>query len=209
MTAEELAPVEEPESPSRAAGGCVLAIGLAAAGGAMVAVPELGYTVAGALAVVGVGKARTWASRRREASESEVQEAEPVDIVAALQELSEGGQSVLLTALKKESGLPDTKAVRALLDEAGIPVKRGVRTPGGNGPGVHTDHIPAPLPESGTPSETCVCAGHAANTNANNDGREGHEKGFRVEHTGHAGTTIYDLSETEHRHHKLTGARRG
>ena len=119
MTADELTPVGELERSSRAAGGCALVIGLGMAGGVVVAVPELGYTVAGALAVVAVGKARSWAAgRRQEADETETEtdEQEPVDIVAALQALGDGGQHVRLTQLQEATGLPDTKAVRALLD---------------------------------------------------------------------------------------------
>ena len=194
-------PEEEPEQPSRAAGGCVLLVGLGAAGGVVYAVPELGYTVAGALAVIGFRKARTWSSRRREVAETEADEQEPVDIVAVLQQLGEGGQHVRLTQLQEAAGLPDTKAVRALLDEAGVTIRSGVRAGGKNGPGVHADDIPTPLPTSGAPSEACVCAGHAANANANNSGRKGPEKGFRVEHTGQAGVTVYDLSETHSRRH--------
>ncbi|MGW6418830.1 hypothetical protein [Streptomyces sp. NPDC055055] len=194
-------PVEESQGTSRAAGGCVLVIGLGIAGGAVVAVPELGYTVAGALAVVGAGKARTWAAGRRQTYNGEqvVDDAdvdEPVDIVAVLQHLGHGGDHVRLTQLQEASGLPDTKAVRALLDEAGIPFRKGVRTPGGNGPGVHADDIP---PLDAAPSDGCLCRS-GANTNANNDG-EGPEKGFRVEHTGQAGITVYDLSETHSRRH--------
>ncbi|MDF2708163.1 MAG: hypothetical protein K0R62_3815, partial [Nonomuraea muscovyensis] len=104
-------PAEEPQGASRAAGGCVLAIAVGAAGGAVYAVPELGYTVAGVLATVAVGKARTWASRRREASETEADEQEPVDILAVLLSLSEGEENVRLTQLQEAAGLPDTKTV--------------------------------------------------------------------------------------------------
>ncbi|MFB7421640.1 hypothetical protein ACFC1L_44655 [Streptomyces sp. NPDC056210] len=197
MTTVDETPVEEPERSSRAAGGCVLVIGLGIAGGAVYAVPELGYTVAGALAVVGASKARTWAAGRRDADEAEVDEQEPVDIVTVLQDLGEGGQHVLLTALKDTAGLPDTKAVRALLDAAGIPIRKGVRTPGGNGPGVHTDDIP---PIEATPSERCLCRS-GATANTNNTSESGPEKGFRVERTGQAGITVYDLSETHQRRH--------
>jgi hypothetical protein len=203
VTADDVAPVEELEHSSRAAGGCALAIVAGAAGGVVYAVPELGYTVAGALAVVAVGKARTWATgRRQDADETEADEQEPVDIVAVLQGLGDGGHSVLLTVLKDAAKLPDTKAVRALLDEAGIPVKRGVRTPGGNGPGVHHTDIPAPLPESGTPSGGCVCAGHAANANTNNETEEAPEKGLRVQRSDY-GATYYNPAETRRRHHTL------
>lgn len=204
MSADET-PEEEPEQPSRAAGGCVLLVGLGAAGGVVYAVPELGYTVAGALAVIGFRKARTWSSRRREAAETDSVEQEPVDILPVLQELGHGGQHVRLTQLQEAAGLPDTKAVRALLDDAGITIRAGVRAGGKNGPGVHADDIPR---ESPTPSAGCLCRSDA-NANTNNASGKGPEKGFRVEHTGQAGTTVYDLSETQTRHHKLTGARHG
>jgi hypothetical protein len=191
-------PVEEPESSSRAAGGCVLIVGLGAAGGVVIAVPELGYTVAGALAMVGGYKARRWVEKRRQqAAEEEPGETEPVDIVAVLQHLGHDGQHVRLTQLQEAAGLPDTKTVRALLDEAGVRVRTGVRSVGKNGPGVHADDIP---PIEAAPSEGCLCRSDA-NTNTNNASGEGPEKGFRVEHTGQAGTTVYDLSETHSRHH--------
>jgi hypothetical protein len=210
VTTDEETPVEEPQGASRAAGGCALVIGLGMAGGVVVAVPELGYTVAGALAVVAVGKARTWAAgRRQDADEAEADEEEPVDIVAVLQQLGEGGQHVLLTRLADEAGLPDTKAARALLGEASIRV-RAVRALDGegverNGPGIHRDDIPAPLPESGAPSGGCVCAGHAANANANNGAGEGAEKGLRVDHIGHAGTVVRTPADAA-RHHAIPRA---
>lgn len=199
MTADELAPVEEPASSSRAAGGCVLAIGAGIAGGVVYAVPELGYTVAGALAVVGVGKARTWASRRREAPETEPEEQEPVDIVAVLQELGDGGQHVRLTQLQEAAGLPDTKTVRALLDEAGILIRNGVRAGGKNGPGVHADDIPR---EKAAPSGRCLCSSDA-NANANNAPEEGPGEGLRVVRTD-TSTTYYNPTETQNRHHAIS-----
>lgn len=190
--------MEEPQGASRAAGGCVLVVVLGAAGGVVYAVPELGYTVAGALAVVAVGKARSWAAgRHRDVDEAEVDEQEPVDIVAALQRLGEGGEHVRLTQLQEAAGLPDTKAVRALLDAADIPIRPGVRAGGKNGPGVHAADIP---PLGATPSDGCLCSSDA-NTNTNNTPGEDPRSGFRVEHTGQAGITVYDLSETHQRRH--------
>lgn len=170
MTADIEQPVgEEPEFLSRAAGGCVLAIGCGIAGCVVYAVPETGYFVAGLLATATVRKARGWVSRRRESDETEPEEQEPVDVVAVLQELGAGRESVLLTAVKDAAQLPDTKAVRALLDEAGIRVRAGVRTPDGNGPGVHADDIPAPSPTPSDHSPTgCLCSSEAANANTNN-----------------------------------------
>lgn len=201
MTAEDAsAGVEDVgEQPSKLAGGCVLVLLLAAGGGAVRAVPELGYTVAGVVATVGFQRARSWAAGRRTAAEEQPDEAEPVDVVAVLQELGDGGKHVRLTQLQEAAGLPDTKAVRALLDDAEIRVRSGVRAGGKNGPGVHQDDIP---PIDATPSDGCLCRSDA-NTNANKGVGEGPEKGFRVEHTGQAGTTVYDLSET-HRHHAKT-----
>ncbi|MFE5514474.1 hypothetical protein ACFQ9J_28465 [Streptomyces sp. NPDC056529] len=167
-------------------------------------VPESAYYVAGLLTAAGVRKARTWTSRRREVAEDEP---EPVDIVAVLQQLGEGGQHVLLTHLTAKAGLPNTKAARALLDEAGVRVRpvRALDAEGveRNGPGIHKSDIPAPLPASGTPSETCVCAGHAANNNADNASGEGPEKGLRVDRIGHAGTVVHTPAEAA-RHHAVT-----
>lgn len=198
MTTVDETPVEEPQGASRAAGGCVLLVLLAPAGAAVYAVPELGYTVAGALATVAVAKARTWtAGRRQDVDETEVDEQEPVDIVAVLQALGHGGEHVRLTQLQEAAGLPDTKTVRALLADASIRVRAGVRSGGKNGPGVHATDIP---PIDAAPSGGCLCSSDA-NTNTNNASGEGPRSGFRVEHTGQAGTTVYDLSETHHRRH--------
>ncbi|MGW8357379.1 hypothetical protein [Streptomyces wedmorensis] len=196
MSAEEMpeTPAEEPDSPSRAAGGCVLAIGAGIVGGVVYAVPELGYFVAGLTITTVARKARNaWLNRGQGVEDEE----EAVDIVAVLHELSDGRHNVLLTALKDAAGLPDTKAVRVLLDEASIAVKGGVRAGGKNGPGVHHTSIPRVCDAS---ADGCWCRSDA-NTNANNAPGEGPEKGFRVEHTGQAGVTVYDLSETHSRRH--------
>lgn len=199
MTVDET-PVEEPERSSRAAGGCVLAIGAGIAGGVVYAVPELGYTVAGALATLAVGKARTWAAgRRRDANEEEPEQDEPVDIVATLHDLSNGGEHVRLTQLQEAAGLPDTKAVRALLDEASIRIRTGVRSGGKNGPGVHHDDIP---PIEATPSDGCLCRS-GANANTNNSKGEGGGEGLRVELIGQAGTVVHTPAEAA-RHHAIS-----
>ncbi|MFD6968364.1 hypothetical protein [Streptomyces sp. NPDC059949] len=186
MTAEPLPAVDDAgEGGNRAAGGCVLAVVLAGAGGVAYAAPEAAYFVTGLLAAAGVRRARAWVAARRAVGEE--QDEEPIDIVAALQGLAEGGEHVRLTQLQQAAGLPDTKAVRALLDEAGIPVRPGVRAGGKNGPGVHRDDVPPlPAPASGAPSGGCLCSS-AANTNANN---------VRVDRVGDgAQITVTDLSE--------------
>lgn len=163
-------PVGEPEGSSRVAGGCVIALGIGAALGVVYAYPDVGTYAAGLVTAAGVRKTRQWvAKRRQDAPEDAEPEAEPVDIVAHLQQLGEGGNGVLLTALREAADLPDTKAVRALLDKAGIRVRAGVRTPAGNGPGVHHENIPTPSPTASNPSQAgCLCSSGAANANTNN-----------------------------------------
>jgi len=196
----EETPAEETEQPSRLAGGCVLVIAAAAAGGAVYAVPELGYTVAGLCAATVYRRARGWLAGRSETAE-QPEEAEPVDVVAVLHELSAGRtEHVRLTQLQEATGLPDTKAVRALLDEAGVPVRSGVRAGGKNGPGVHADDIPRwPC---GPPSNGCWCRS-GANANTNNSGGEGPGEGLRVEAIGHAGTLVRDPADA-YRHETIT-----
>ncbi|MEC3995200.1 hypothetical protein VSR01_17325 [Actinacidiphila sp. DG2A-62] len=89
-------------------------------------------------------------------------------IAAALHHLYRGGSGVLHTALYKHLGLPDSQAVKRVLDGAGIPHRPGVRTPVGNGPGVHRDDFPAPPPPLAAPQGSGVAAGQPANANANN-----------------------------------------
>lgn len=163
-------PVGEPDGSSRAAGRCVVAIGISGLLGACYAYPDFGTFVAGSVATVAVGKGRQWVAKRcQDAPEEGEPEAEPVDIVAVLQALGEGGNGVLLTALREAAGLPDTKTVRTLLAEADVRVRAGVRTPAGNGPGVHADDIPAPSPTTSDPSQAgCLCSSGATNANTNN-----------------------------------------
>lgn len=191
MTAAEQAPTEEAApGASKVAGGCVLAVGCGIAGCIAYAAPEAAYFVTGLLATAGYRKARAWLTGRQARDVELDDEAEAVDIVAALQRLSDGGAHVRLTQLQKATGLPDTKAVRVLLDEAGIRVRGGVRAGGKNGPGVHHEDVP-PLPGAGEgPSPGgCLCSS-GANANANNSSPEGAEEGLRVEPIGHSGSVV-------------------
>ncbi|MEV7413529.1 hypothetical protein AB0O04_37635, partial [Streptomyces althioticus] len=87
------------------------------------------------------------------------------DLVRALHDLVGPGRGVLLTALRERLQLPDTKAVRALLAQHSIPTRPGVRTVGGNGPGIHRDDFPPLPPSPDTPPVGGVVAGHDANNN--------------------------------------------
>ena len=203
MTGQQQNQVQEPnvgeQRKERAAMGCLLVIAIGAGGAVAVAVPETAYYAAGLGTAAAVRKVRIWAAGRREKAAEEPDEEERVDIVAALHELSPAGAAnVRLTQIVEATGLPDTRAVRALLADANIPIKE-VRTGGKVGQGVYASAIPR---SCGAPPDGCWCA-LTSNNNTNNDGREGPREGFRVEHTGQAGITVYDLSET-HRYHATT-----
>jgi hypothetical protein len=134
--------------------------------GVVAALPETAYVVVGIASTLGWQRCRAWREAREEAGEQDNEQ--PVDVVAHLRALGAGGGHVLLTRLQSAAGLPDTKAVRALLDAAGIRVRTGVRAGGKNGPGVHQDDIPAPPPaDDAAPSGRCLCSS-GANANTNN-----------------------------------------
>ncbi|MFJ6014505.1 hypothetical protein [Streptomyces sp. NPDC092952] len=104
------------------------------------------------------------------------------DVIRALHHLYRGGSGVLHTALAQHLQLPHTRAVKEVLAEAGIACRPGVRTPAGNGPGVHRDNIPPLPPSQGDPQGVDVVAGQPANANANNT-NNGPEGGLCVEGT--------------------------
>lgn len=201
-----MADTEQPETDpgeqrkERAAAGCLLVVAIGVGGAVAVAVPETAYYAAGLLTAAGVRRARTWAAGRRQGSD-EAEAEDAADIVAALHQLSPGGREhVRLTQLQEAAGLPDTKAVRALLNEDNIPVRGGVRAGGKNGPGVHHDDIPRwPCSPS---SDGCWCWSDA-NTNTNNTPEPDPQEGLRVERIGHAGTVVHDPAETRRRAAKI------
>jgi len=125
-------------------------------------------------------------------------------VVEALQHLGRRGDSVLLTQLRKRLGAADTKAVKALLKAEGIRVRAGVRTPAGNGPGVHQTDIPAPPPREETPSGSgCCCRSEPTTPTPTTDAAPGGE-GRRVEPLGDGGYIIRDPADAA-RHHRVGG----
>lgn len=128
-----------------------------------------------------------------EPTEDEPTEPDPQDVADLVRDLIGDDRGILLTALRQPLHAADTRAVRELLAAAGIDVRPGVRTRGGNGPGVHRDDLPAPVVPPADHSPSDVAAGETANTNANN--------ALRVE--SREGMTIINDPADRHRAHSL------
>ncbi|NUS82983.1 MAG: hypothetical protein HOY75_09560 [Streptomyces sp.] len=160
----------------------------------VVAFPELAYVVVGSMGTVGVQKARVrWGKAGGGEGQEQQEEAAP-DVVGALNRLVGDDKGVLLTTLRDDLQLPNTKAVKALLEAEGIPFKAG-RTRAGNGPSVRVEDIPPVLsPVAGHSHEDGCCCRSGDNGNSNNQGGEGNGEGFRVERTD-TGFTIHDLGQ--------------
>lgn len=199
----------EDEQPGRIAGALVMVILVGVAVLLMKAIvsvaPYVAYFVAGILVTVGVQKARARWGRRDDRQDQADEEAAPPDVGAALRRLVSDDKGVLLTSLRDDLKLPDTKAVKALLKSAGIPWKAG-RTREGNGPSVRREAIPpAPTPLAAESHGDGCCCRSGDNSNSNNGHGEGPEEGIRVERTD-AGMRIFDLMEAyfaqadKHRH---------
>lgn len=187
------------EEPSRIAGAVVVLVltGLAilALKALVTAFPYVAYYVAGLLTCWGWQRGRTWLNRRGDDVQEPGEERGPdaLDAVIALHALSRG-DSVLLTALRDELELPDTKAVKALLDEADVPYK-AVRTPTGNGPGVHKDDIPPIVSPANDPHDERCCCRSDDNNNADNATDDAPQKGTRVEAIGDGGRLVSELTD--------------
>lgn len=201
--AEAEAPATEAgeESPvgERVARLILLAVLLLAMWGIVAALPEMAYVVIGVLGTLGVQRVQAWRAGRHEETTAEEEQQGP-DVTAALHRLIGDDRGVLLTRLREDLGVADTKTVRALLDEAGVRVRAGVRTQAGNGPGVHVDDLPSPPP---TPEGGCCCRSDA-NTNANNGPEGESQEGLRVEHIGQSAYIVRDPAEAV-RHHTVRG----
>ncbi|MEU6649495.1 hypothetical protein ABZ904_08610 [Streptomyces sp. NPDC046900] len=189
MSDTETEPTAEPGEPGpgaqRAARITLYAVGALAMWGIVAALPEVAYVVVGVLGCLAWQRTRAWWAHRRAAADEA--EAAP-DVVAALWAVAGTGRNVLLTELRNELGVGDTKVVRALLGEAGVPVRSGVRTVAGNGPGVHRDDLPAlPLPRSAPPESGVGAVQEPTPTPT-------------TEPLGLAGVVVKDGSETSRRY---------
>ncbi|MFG2780808.1 hypothetical protein ACGFY7_23510 [Streptomyces prunicolor] len=192
---EEQAAVEEEPEPrgmsERTAKAIVVVIACGAMWGMVAAFPWVAYVVVGVLGTLGHQKARGWTVRRRESSTETPEEVPPPDVGDALRRLVGDDNGVLLTRLRDDLKLPNTKVVKQLLDEAGVTWK-AVRTRRGNGPGVHKGDIPAaPSPVADSHGDGCCCRS-GGNGNSDNSGGEGPGERFRVDRTD-TGVTIHDL----------------
>ncbi|AMW11629.1 hypothetical protein A4E84_20305 [Streptomyces qaidamensis] len=176
--------------------------------GVLAAFPYVAYVVVGVLATLGWQRSRA-ALRGRRSSEGETAEdAPPPDVGAALRRLVGDDNGVLLTRLRDDLKLPDTRAVKALLKAEGIPWKAG-RTREGNGPSVRREAIPpAPSPPAAAPHGDGCCCRSGDNANSNNAPEGEPREGFRVVRIGTDGRIVYDLSDT-HLHHPVDGRGRG
>lgn len=105
---------------------------------------------------------------------------DPQDVLDLVRDLIGRDRGILLTALRGPLRAADTKAVRELLATAGIRVREGVRTGGGNGPGIHRDDLPPLPPPPGPPLGEGVVTGQAANTNADNGLRVRSQEGMTI-----------------------------
>ncbi|MFM9675791.1 hypothetical protein [Streptomyces brasiliscabiei] len=200
MTEEKAGGEAEEEAPSRIAGGCVAVVLTGVAVLALKAVvtvaPYVAYVVVGVLACLAWQKGRAWLGSRRASDAEEAEEAPAPDISEALRRLVGDDNGVLLTRLRDDQKLPDTKVVKQLLDEAGIKWK-AVRTSLGNGPGVHKGDIPvAASPVVADAHGGGCCCRSDDNGNTDNGGEGDPEKGIRVDRTDD-GLRIHDLRSSD------------
>ncbi|MGW0869928.1 hypothetical protein ACWD3Z_05480 [Streptomyces sp. NPDC002740] len=186
--------VGEDDEPSRSTLAVLVVLGAVTAWRIIVAFPEVAYTVVGILSTLGWQKGRAWLSGRQKDEGEDVAEVEQPDVGAALRRLIGDDKGVLLTRLRDDLKLPDTKAVKALLEAEGIGWK-AVRTRDGNGPAVPVAAIPAaPSPVAPACHGDGCCCRSDDNGNSNNDAGEGPGEGIRVERTD-GGLLIYDLAD--------------
>lgn len=194
----EAEPEPEPDGMSEGTAKAVLlVIAAGVMAGIVVAFPYVAYVVVGILGTLAWQKAHSWiAQRRGEPMEGE-QEAVPPNIGEALRRLIGDDNGVLLTRLRDDLKVPDTKVVKRLLDESGVTWK-AVRTRHGNGPGVHKDDVPAaPSPVAADGHGDGCCCRSGDNANANNGSGEGPGEGIRAEAIGDGGRLVHHRADLE------------
>lgn len=194
--------VDEPQGMSeRTARVVLLVVACGAMWGVVSVFPWIAYIAVGVGLTLGWQRVRSWQERRGGVSEDAVFVVEP-DVVEALRRLIGDDKGVLLTRLQKDLGLPDTKAVKALLEAEGIPWKAS-RTREGNGPAVRKEAIPAASSPVAADAhgEGCCCRS-GGNDNGNNTGGEGPGEGLHVEAIGQAGHVVRHPADAV-RHHKV------
>lgn len=201
----EEGPEETPDEPQgmseRTAKVVLVVVACGAMWGIVTAFPWIAYIAVGAGLTVGWQRVRGWQQRRHEDAEDAGPEEKP-DVAEALRRLIGDDKGVLLTRLQKDLGLPNTKAVKALLKAEGIPWKAG-RTREGNGPSVRKEAIPAaPSPVVGDSHGEGCCCRSGNNGNGNNAPEEGPGEGLRVVPIGDSGYIIHDPADAA-RHHRV------
>lgn len=173
----------------KAAAGCLTVFVLAIIIGIAVAFPEAAYFTAGLFAASLYRKAMKWSAGRsgqRGEGEEEAGERSSEDLGESLWFLSEQGRySILLTAIRDDLKVKNTKVVRRLLAEMPVKVTEDVRTPDGKGPGVHKTDIPGPVgeypsPTTGDPFSAPVGAGQSTDTDTDDTSSEGAQKGLSI-----------------------------
>lgn len=216
MSAEDTQPEEQPaeeaaepgERAERTARLVLTLVAGLALWGVLAAFPYVAYVVVGIMGTLGWQRARAWLRGRRSSEGEKPEETPAPDVGEALRRLVGDDKGVLLTILRDDLKLPDTKAVKALLKAEGIPWKAG-RTREGNGPSVRRDAIPpAPSPPAAESHGEGCCCRSGANANSNNAREDEPREGFRVVPIGTDGRIVYDLSDT-HPYHPLDQRGRG
>ncbi|ELP64129.1 hypothetical protein PV735_05370 [Streptomyces turgidiscabies] len=188
QTEEEAGEGDEPSG--RGSLVALVVVGILVAWRIVVVFPEVAYVIVGILGTLGWQKLQAWREGRSDIAGDEEEAAQP-DVVEALHRLVGDDKGVLLTVLRDDLKLPDTKAVKALLEAEGIPWKAS-RTREGNGPAVRAEAIPPVSSPAVDPHGGGCCCRSGGNNNGNNGDGGRPEEGLRVDRTD-TGLTIHKI----------------
>ncbi|MBK3563206.1 MULTISPECIES: hypothetical protein [unclassified Streptomyces] len=173
-------------------------VGLVAIWRIIVVFPEVALVGGGVLGTLGWQRVSGWTARRRDGASEEQLEVKQPDIGEALRRLIGDDKGVLLTVLRDDLNLPDTKAVKALLEAEDITWKPS-RTRAGNGPAVRRESIPpAPSPVADSHGPGCCCRS-GDNNNSNDSEPHSREARSRVRHI-RSREALYDPNDNISRH---------